>query len=74
VQEIKRKMVRKPRIPGVSFEEIDYAPASGKRLIDKYRKSGLQVIVKMASIELTPNKPDFPMGGCQLNPSPMSLF
>ncbi|KAF2649455.1 hypothetical protein K491DRAFT_698080 [Lophiostoma macrostomum CBS 122681] len=63
VKEIKWKMVRKPRIPGVSFEDIDYAPADGKRLVDKYRETGLQVIVKMASIELTPEKPEFPVGG-----------
>jgi hypothetical protein len=38
---------------------VDYEPASGLRLLDKFRVSGLQVIVKMASIELTPKKPYF---------------
>jgi hypothetical protein len=47
----------------VSFENIDYAPQAGKRLIDRYRESGLQIIVKLASIELTPEKPHFPVGG-----------
>lgn len=32
-------------------------------LRDKFQDSGLQVIVKMASIELTPEKPEFPAGG-----------
>lgn len=32
-------------------------------LFKKFRESGLQVIVKMASIELTPEKPEFPVGG-----------
>jgi len=30
---------------------------------DRFRDTGLQVIVKMASIELTLEKPDFPPGG-----------
>lgn len=29
----------------------------------KFKDSGLQIIVKMASIELTPDKPEFPAGG-----------
>ncbi|KAJ4396953.1 hypothetical protein N0V93_001176 [Gnomoniopsis smithogilvyi] len=32
-------------------------------LREKFKDSGLQVIVKMASIELTPEKPQFPAGG-----------
>ncbi|CAG9948012.1 unnamed protein product [Clonostachys rosea f. rosea IK726] len=44
-----------------SFTEIEYAPRQNLR--EKFRESGLQVIVKMASIELTPDKPDFPAGG-----------
>lgn len=34
-----------------------------KSIRDRFRDTGLQVIVKMASIELTPEKPDFPPGG-----------
>jgi hypothetical protein len=66
--------LRKPVIPEPSFEEVDYVPAPEKRLAEKFAKSGLQVIVKIASIELTPDKPEFPMGGwhvsfaLQLNP------
>ncbi|VUC31494.1 unnamed protein product [Clonostachys rosea] len=44
-----------------SFTEIEYAPRQNLR--EKFRENGLQVIVKMASIELTPDKPDFPAGG-----------
>jgi hypothetical protein len=52
------------------FEEIDYSPE--QRLGERFKKHGLQVIVKMASIELTPEKPHFPMGSwhvsCCLSP------
>ncbi|GFP59158.1 hypothetical protein TASIC1_0012016100 [Trichoderma asperellum] len=42
------------------FEEIDYSPK--RRLRKMFKEHGLQVIVKMASIELTPEKPHFPTG------------
>lgn len=42
------------------FAEIDYSPK--RRLRRMFKKHGLQVIVKMASIELTPEKPHFPAG------------
>ncbi|KAK0758113.1 hypothetical protein N5P37_009411 [Trichoderma harzianum] len=42
------------------FEEIDYTPP--QRIQEKFKEHGLQVIVKMASIELTPEKPHFPAG------------
>ncbi|KAJ4422161.1 hypothetical protein N0V82_003245 [Gnomoniopsis sp. IMI 355080] len=35
-------------------------------LRDKFRKPGLQIIVKMSSIELTPEKPEFASGGWQI--------
>ncbi|KAL1872039.1 hypothetical protein Daus18300_004408 [Diaporthe australafricana] len=38
-------------------------PAPMRVLSDKFKASGLQIIVKMASIELTPEKPEFPEGG-----------
>lgn len=41
-------------------EEVDYAPKQSLR--EKFKKDGLQIIVKMASIELTPEKPEFPAG------------
>lgn len=61
--EAKWKIVRKPRIMPIPFNDVSYAPQPGKRLADRFRDTGLQIIVKMASIELTPEKPDFPVGG-----------
>lgn len=62
--ECKWRAVRQPRIPDVpDFQSVSYAPKEGTRLIERYASSGLQVIVKMASIELTPEKPEFPAGG-----------
>lgn len=56
--------MRQPRHPEVpDFEQVEYAPVEGRRLIETFKSSGLQIIVKMASIELTPEKPDFPAGG-----------
>ncbi|KAF2026477.1 hypothetical protein EK21DRAFT_74167 [Setomelanomma holmii] len=63
INEYKWKVLRKPKLPEPSFEDVDYVPKEGKRLIDRFRDTGLQVIVKMASIELTPEKPEFPAGG-----------
>ncbi|KAF1849209.1 uncharacterized protein K460DRAFT_305120 [Cucurbitaria berberidis CBS 394.84] len=60
---IKWELFRKPKIPEPSFKNIEYAPEEGKRLADYFYDSGLQIIVKMASIELTPEKPEFPIGG-----------
>lgn len=51
---------------------IDYACPESLREI--YKDSGLQVIVKMARIELTPEKPDFPAGGWHVSePVPRSM-
>lgn len=61
--EAKWQAVRKPRLHPIPFNNVSYIPQSGKRLADRYRDSGLQIIVKMASIELTPEKPEFPVGG-----------
>ncbi|ETS80957.1 hypothetical protein PFICI_08486 [Pestalotiopsis fici W106-1] len=55
--------LRQPVNPEPSYKEINYTIASKDRLAQRFRDSGLQVIVKMASIELTPEKPDFPAGG-----------
>ncbi|PVI05301.1 hypothetical protein DM02DRAFT_668503 [Periconia macrospinosa] len=61
--EKKWEVLRKPRIPLVPYEEISYVPKDEVKLITKFKDSGLQIIVKIASIELTPEKPDFPAGG-----------
>jgi hypothetical protein len=59
----KWKLLRKPALPELSFEDISYVPSAGTRLSELFRDSGLQIIVKLASIELTPGKSDFPVGG-----------
>jgi hypothetical protein len=61
--EKKWELLRKPVIPETSFEEVDDTPPAESRLAEKFAKSGLQVIVKIASTELTPEKPEFPVGG-----------
>ncbi|QRD01789.1 hypothetical protein JI435_144630 [Parastagonospora nodorum SN15] len=61
--EYKWKIVRKPKLPEATFSDISYAPQEGTQLVERFASSGLQVIVKMVSIELTPEKPDFPVGG-----------
>ena len=40
--------------------EVNYLCQESLR--EKFKDTGLQVIVKMVTIELTPEKPDFPMG------------
>ena len=60
--EAKWSAVRKPVLPEPSFEDVDYGVKHGQRLSEKFHNSGLQVIVKLASIELTPEKPQFPHG------------
>ncbi|KAH6625493.1 hypothetical protein C7974DRAFT_202254 [Boeremia exigua] len=59
----KWKATRKPVLPTPFFYDVNYEPEAGKRLFDRFRESGLQIIVKVASIELTPEKPYFPQGG-----------
>lgn len=54
--------VRDPVLPEpLEFKAADQACAHDLRT--KFRDTGLQVVVKMASIELTPEKPVFPAGG-----------
>lgn len=67
VTERKWDALRKPVQPQPhAFKEVDYTPLN--RIAEKFRKMGLQVIVKMASIELTPEKPEFPAGGWHVSP------
>ncbi|KAK0721775.1 hypothetical protein B0T26DRAFT_700267 [Lasiosphaeria miniovina] len=50
--------------PPFSEKEISYNVGKGESLRrEEYAGKGLQVIVKMASIELTPEKPEFAPGG-----------
>jgi hypothetical protein len=61
--EKKWELLRRPVIPEPVYEKADYDPKDGTRLSEKFASSGLQIIVKMASVELTPEKPEFPVGG-----------
>lgn len=57
----KWKKFREAKLPDpLPYVPIDYAPKQSLR--EKFKEKGLQVIVKMASIELTPEKPEFSAG------------
>lgn len=57
----KWKKFREAKLPDpLPYVPVDYAPEQSLR--EKFKEKGLQVIVKMASIELTPEKPEFPAG------------
>ncbi|KAK0663927.1 hypothetical protein QBC41DRAFT_23066 [Cercophora samala] len=45
----------------LDFQQVSYTVQH--KLSERFRDIGLQVIVKMATIELTPEKPEFPVGG-----------
>ncbi|CAH0050977.1 unnamed protein product [Clonostachys solani] len=61
-KEVKWKMIREPvQSRPLGFKSWKYGPSQGESLREKFE--GLQIIVKMASIELTPEKPEFPVGG-----------
>jgi len=49
--------------PDFSTSKVNYEVDPASTLRDKFKDTGLQIIVKLASIELTPEKPDFPPGG-----------
>lgn len=57
--EMRQPVIPQP-IPFEESEEVDYTPPS--RLVDCFKDTGLQIIVKMVSIELTPEKPSYPAG------------
>lgn len=62
IAKLKWKEIRDPiLLDPKEFEPVVYKVEQNLR--EKFKDSGLQVIVKMASIELTPEKPDFPAGG-----------
>jgi hypothetical protein len=61
-QRLKWREICDPLLPDpLAFEPVTYKVTQALR--EKFKDTGLQVIVKMASIELTPEKPDFPAGG-----------
>jgi len=60
------RRTREPiQIQPPAFEDIkvDYDVHPDATLRHKFKNSGLQIIVKLASIELSPEKPEFPPGG-----------
>jgi len=62
IQQLKWKHVRDPILPEPDdVTEVDYLCRESLR--ETFKATGLQVIVKMATIQLTPEKPEFPMGG-----------
>ncbi len=64
--------VRQPVLPEPApFKEVDYSPPH--RLVERFKDTGLQIIVKMVSIELTPEKPSYPAGSWHVG-ARLSLF
>jgi len=64
IMQAKWKAIRQPLLPDVADfdpKKVDYTCKQSLR--DKFKDTGLQIVVKMASIELTPEKPEFPAGG-----------
>lgn len=62
VRKFKWKRVRDPILPEPDdVTKVDYLCRESLR--ETFKTTGLQVIVKMATIELTPEKPEFPVGG-----------
>lgn len=64
--DVHKVMVNLETPPGRFFMNPEAQPHV-KTLIgglrEKFKDAGLQIIVKMASVELTPDKPEFPAGG-----------
>ncbi|KAK4125367.1 hypothetical protein N657DRAFT_680089 [Parathielavia appendiculata] len=52
-----------PNPPSFSVSKVKYAVDPAQTLRERFKEIGLQVIIKMASIELTPEKPEFAPGG-----------
>lgn len=62
VQQFKWKRIRDPILPEPDdVTKVDYLCQESLR--ETFKTTGLQIIVKMATIELTPEKPEFPVGG-----------
>lgn len=72
ILQLKWKELRDPLFPEpVAFREAKFRVK--QKLCERFKDTGLQVIVKMASVELTPEKPDFPVGGWHVS-SPTTPF
>ncbi|PGH14080.1 hypothetical protein AJ80_06084 [Polytolypa hystricis UAMH7299] len=60
--EMKWMHIREPLLPEPDdVTKVDYLCKESLR--ETFKATGLQIIVKMATIELTPEKPEFPVGG-----------
>jgi hypothetical protein len=73
IQRLKWREISEALFP----EPLDFKPFAyrvGKSLRERFKDTGLQVIVKMASIELTPEKPEFPAGGWHVSRSPRPVI
>lgn len=55
-----------------TYAPVNYSPTKSIREI--FKDEGLQIIVKMASIELTPEKPEFPGGSWHVSLRYMSKY
>ena len=67
IQEVKWESIRDAIFPEPDDQEpINYQPP--KTLRGKFEETGLQIIVKMTSIELTPENPDLPAGDWHVSP------
>src|SRR5690606_26101447 len=52
-----------PPLTAFAANKANYAVEEDRTLRHQFEDTGLQIIVKMASIELTPEKPEFAPGG-----------
>jgi hypothetical protein len=69
ISKLKWEELRDPVLPEpLDFDLVTYKVQQTLR--DRFKDTGLQVIVKMVSIELTPEKPEFPVGGWHVSHSP----
>ncbi|KAM7187203.1 Protein of unknown function (DUF4246) domain containing protein [Rhypophila sp. PSN 637] len=62
IPQVKWRKIRDPVLPEPDHIR-SYDSHCRENIREKFRERGLQVIVKMASIELTPEKPTLPAGG-----------
>ncbi len=71
IQRLKWRKIRDALLPEpLGFKPVTYQV--GEAFSKKFKNTGLQVVVKMASIELTPENPVFPAGGWHVSHTPQS--
>lgn len=57
-----REPVQRP-MPAFEAGKVNYSSTPDSTLYHQFRNKGLEIIVKIASVELTPEKPEFAPGG-----------